>query len=116
MGASSVTGVSGPGAAANKGPHNDRDIYVPLIGPRVIVAGSVTLDSGGGFTLVFPVPLPGGFYGYSYAITPLGIDQFSTSVGGAENSNGELIQITIIGTSNKLISYMVVSVGQAVVR
>jgi len=48
MGASSVTGVSGPGAAINKGgPHNDRANYLPLTGPRVIMAGSVTLDGGG---------------------------------------------------------------------
>jgi len=115
MGASSVTGVSGPGAAANKGPHNNRDTYVPLAGPRVIMAGSATLDGGGGFTLEFPTPLPGGLYSYSYAITPLGIDRFSISVGGAENADGELVQITIIGMSGKTISYMVVSNGQAAV-
>jgi len=107
MGASSVTG-SGPGAAVNKGPHEN---YRPLAGPRIIVAGSAILDGQGGVTVVFPVPLPGGFYNYSYAITPFGVSQFSTSVGGAENADGELVQITIIGQSNRTISYMVVSNG-----
>jgi len=107
MGASSVTGV-GHGSAINKGQHNDHANYLPLAGPRVIMAGSVTLDSGGGFTLVFPTPLPGGFHNYSYAITPLGITQFSVSVGGAENVAGELVQITIIGSPSLTVSYMIV--------
>jgi len=115
MTASSVTGVSGPGAATSKGPHNNRDTYVPLAGPRVIVAGSATLDGGGGFTLEFPTPLPGGFYNYSYAVTPLGSERFSVTVGGAENAEGEIASITIIGNSNKTITYMVVSNGQAAI-
>jgi len=77
------------------------------------MAGSVTLDGGGGFTLVLPTPLPGGFHNYSYAITPLGINQFSASVGGAENAAGELVQITIIGSPNRMVSYMIVKNGMA---
>jgi hypothetical protein len=113
MGASSVTGVSGPGAAINKGPHNDRANYIPLAGPRVMMAGSVTLDGGGSFTLVFPKPLPGGFYNYSYAITYLGSVPLSATVGGAENAAGELVQITIIGSANRTVTYMVVKNGMA---
>jgi len=103
MGASSVTG-SGPGAAVNKCPHEPS-------GPKIIMAGSAILDGLGGVTVVFPVPLPGGFNNYSYAITPLGVNQFSTSVGGAENADGDLVQITIIGASSRTISYMVVRNG-----
>ena len=117
MGASSVTGVSGPGAASSKGPHNNRDTYVPLLGPRIIVAGIATLNSGGGYTLEFPDPLPGGFYSYSYICTALGVDQFAVSVGGAE-SDGYLVNLTFMGGVsgiNKSISYAVISQGQAAI-
>lgn len=81
------------------------------------MAGYAELDSGGGFTLEFPTPLPGGFYKYSYIVTPLGSDQFSVSVGGAEDSSG-LVNITImggVGGANKRVSYAVVSHGQAAI-
>ena len=43
MGATSITGISGPGAAypGVKGPGNDRNVFVPTVGPNVVAAGVV---------------------------------------------------------------------------
>lgn len=117
MGASSVTGVSGPGAAKSKGPHNNRDTYVPLLGPRIIMTGMATLDSGGGYTLEFSRPLPGSFYDYCYICTALGDTQFAVSVGGAEDED-HVVSLTFMGGVagiNKSISYMILNQGQAVI-
>jgi hypothetical protein len=47
MGATSVTGVSGFGAAdGNKGPGNGRQQFVPLRGPHVVCAGTVEVLEG----------------------------------------------------------------------
>lgn len=116
MGASSATGVSGPGAAINKGPNNNRNTYVPLAGPRIIAAGQATLNNGGGYTLYFPEPLPGGFNNYAYICTAMGVDQFPISVGGAVNAEGYVTSVTFMGGVsgfNKSISYSVISQGQA---
>lgn len=115
MGASSVTGVSGPGDATNKGQHNNRESYLSTIGPKIIIAGTATLNSGGGYTLEFPTPLEGGFYKYSYICTPLGDNQFSMSVGGAESEEG-LVSVTFMGGVsgfNKPFSYVIISQGSS---
>jgi hypothetical protein len=118
MGATSVTGT-GHGEARHKGPHNGRDIYVPLLGPRIIAAGVVTTNGGGGADVVFPEPLPGGLANYSYSFAALDSDQFPISVGGAEDDNGDLVQITILAGAegaNKNITYAVISHGNAVIN
>jgi hypothetical protein len=64
MGATSVTGVSGSGSAASpgvggRGSENMNLAVHRLIGPRVVMAGQITLDpSLGTGTVYFPV-LPG---------------------------------------------------------
>lgn len=63
MGATSVTGVSGPGSAArpgagNKGSENMNLAVHRLIGPRVVMCGHATLDDGGHAVVYFPT-LPG---------------------------------------------------------
>ncbi len=63
MGATSATGVSGPGSAAkpgvgNKGSENMNLAVHRLIGPRVVMCGEITLDVGGHGTAYFP-ELPG---------------------------------------------------------
>ena len=58
MGATSVTGVGQGAAYGNKGPHNGRDQYVPLLSPHVVAAGFADL-SGTTLTVTFPTPLPG---------------------------------------------------------
>lgn len=117
MGASSVTGVSGPGAAISKGPHNGRDTYVPLIGPRIIVAGRGVIQTGGIFDLQLQTPLPGGFNKYSYVCTPIGTDRYLISVGGAEDADGlqNLSFLTDPEHAGKEFSYAVISHGQAIV-
>ena len=115
MGASSVTGT-GHGEAVNKGPQNGRNTFVPLLGPRIMAAGITVADGGGGSTIVFPEPLPGGLGNYSYSLAALGADQFPISVGGAEDVDGNLRQITILAGVAGIganITYAVISHGNA---
>ena len=63
MGATSVTGVSGPGSAAAYGAGNKGSEHMALgvhrlIGPRVVGCGDVDLDASGFGLVVFPA-LPG---------------------------------------------------------
>ena len=52
MGAYSVTGISGAGAAQlQKGPGNGRNQFVPLASPGVVLAGTVTAAAGGTLTV-----------------------------------------------------------------
>jgi hypothetical protein len=64
MGATSVTGLSGPGSAAKYGAGNKGSEHMALgvhrlIGPRVVGCSDVTLDASGLGIVVFPA-LPGG--------------------------------------------------------
>ncbi len=64
MGATSVTGVSGPGSASAYGAGNKGSEHMALgvhrlIGPRVVGAGDVVLDGSGHGLVVYP-SLPGG--------------------------------------------------------
>jgi hypothetical protein len=59
MGATSVTGVSGPGSAAKQGGGNKGSEHMSLavhhlIGPRVVMCGHATLDEDGTGTVYFP--------------------------------------------------------------
>ncbi len=59
MGASSVTGVSGPGSAAEQGKGNKGSEHMSLgvhrlIGPRVVMCGDVMLNGGGHATVYYP--------------------------------------------------------------
>lgn len=63
MGATSVTGVSGPGSAAapgvgNKGSENMNLAVHRLIGPRVVMCGTDTVAGSGHATIYYPT-LPG---------------------------------------------------------
>lgn len=69
MGATSVTGKGKGAGYANKGPHNGRDVYVPLLSPHVVAAGFVTL-SGGVATVTLPTALTGSNAGYGVILTP----------------------------------------------
>lgn len=59
MGASSVTGVSGPGEGVGKGPGNGRNTFVPLNAPRIMAAGAILTDDEGGATIEFVPAIPG---------------------------------------------------------
>lgn len=69
MGATSVTGKGKGAGYANKGPHNGRDVYVPLLSPHVVAAGFVTLASGVA-TVTLPTALNGSNAGYAVILTP----------------------------------------------
>jgi hypothetical protein len=49
MGATSVTGVSGKGAAVpTRGPGNNRNQYVSLLDPHIVYSGNITFESSEG--------------------------------------------------------------------
>jgi hypothetical protein len=59
MGATSVTGVSGPGSAAEQGAGNKGSEHMSLavhhlIGPRVVMCGHATLNEDGTGTVYYP--------------------------------------------------------------
>jgi hypothetical protein len=112
MGASSVTGISGPGSSEGgfRGPGNGRNEYVSLISPHVITAGVVTL-SGGVATVSFPASLSSGNANYVVILTDA-TALHPASVGTTTNdSNGNFASFVVNGTGSDVINYIVVSVG-----
>jgi hypothetical protein len=62
MGATTTTGTVPPnngagGAWANKGPGNNRNVFVPLETPHVVCAGTITTATNAA-TVTFPTALP----------------------------------------------------------
>lgn len=107
MTASSVTGIGiGNGATPASTP-------VLTTAPKILAAGQVTTDGGGGRTVTFPTPLPAPFAIFTTAF-------FATSgearVGWATDSNGDLANITVVGDASSGYFYMVVSAGVVVQR
>lgn len=71
MGATSITGVGGPGAAfpGQKGPQNNRNVFQPLAGPHVVIAG--VMDAVPGLnTYFFTKPLTKSEVNYIVLLTP----------------------------------------------
>lgn len=71
MGATSITGVGGPGAAfpGQKGPQNNRNVFQPLAGPHVVIAG--VMDAVPGLnTYFFTKPLTKSKVNYIVLLTP----------------------------------------------
>ena len=108
MGATSVTGV-GPGDAfpGIKGPGNGRNIYVSLLTPHVVKAGSATLASGTA-TVTFSSALSGSEANYVVMVT-------STTSAAAfvgtktDDSDGNFISFVITGTGTDVIMWSVIS-------
>ena len=120
MGATSVTGVSGHGSAEGhgvKGPHNGRDIYLPIVGPHVVCAGNVTLSAGAA-----QVDLPDGFVkgshtGYSVFLQPINgaVNANETVVVAmVDDSDGNFDFFTVAGTGTEVVMWMVVKNGYGV--
>jgi hypothetical protein len=111
MGASSVTGISGPGSAEglNKGPGNGRNQYVPLVSPHVIAAGTVTLSSN---TAVVELPKPAAQPASGYAILVTGSTAAAYITGSSNDATtGGLTNFTIHGGSTDSVSYAIVQAG-----
>lgn len=116
MGATSVTGLSGRGSAEGKGvkgPHNNRDIYLPVVGPHVIHSGRVTL-AGGVATVHFPAPLVGSQSMYNVVLTCINgsVNTNETVVSVMHNNtDGNFDYFSIAGTGTQVVMWMVVKNG-----
>lgn len=108
MGATSVTGVSGPGTSqgSQKGSQFASLGVSRLIGPRVVLAGQVTLDGGGNATVNFPDigGVAGDYVGFA--------TNTNAAIANAVNVTGlTTTSITLVGTAGHVVNYMVVKVG-----
>ena len=107
MGATSVTGVSGPGAVdgIQKGSEHMSLGVNKLIGPRVVAAGTATIGGGGTVTVNIPV-LAGSASDY---------------VGIAVDTNGTVAAVNVTalttssialkGTATHVVNWMIVKAG-----
>jgi hypothetical protein len=109
MGATSVTGVGQGAAWGNKGPHNGRDQYVPLLSPHVVIAGTVTV-AGGTTAVVFPAALPGAPTNYAVVATAA---SGSTAITITKAGSTTFTGFTITG-ANVAHDYIVVTAGLGV--
>lgn len=98
MGATSVTGTGNGAAYGQKGPHNNRDQYVPLTSPHVVDAGSITL-SGGTATYHFPHAMP---YSKTYY-----------SVVATASSGSTAITVTKVDTSSAFTHFTITGANTA---
>jgi hypothetical protein len=58
MSASTVTGKGGGAAYGQKGPSNNRDQFIPLAGPHIVIAGATLVTGGSTQKVIFPIALP----------------------------------------------------------
>lgn len=110
MGATSVTGVSGPGSVRGKqkgSPHDSLGVS-RLIGPRVVSAGSATLDGAGTVTIDFPDI--GGVAG-DYIAIAVSNDPVANAVNVTALTT---TSITLLGNANDPVSYAIIKVGLGV--
>lgn len=107
MGATSVTGVSGPGTSqgTQKGSQFASLGVSRLIGPRVVLAGQGTLDVGGNLTVDFP-DIGGVVADYVGFATSTGVAAAAVNVTGLTTTS-----ITLLGTAGNVVNYMVVKAG-----
>src|SRR5689334_19934187 len=97
MGATSVTGTGlGSADGHNKGPHNGRDLFVPLQSAHVVAAGTGTLGSGT-LAVTFPTPISGGAAGNVALAESLTGNRARVSA-KTNDGDGNLESITITGT------------------
>jgi hypothetical protein len=112
MGATSVTGVSGAGAANNnKGPSNGRNAFVPLVCPHIVAAGLAEL-SGTTLTVTFPVALAGGYAKYAVILTSAEASTTPAQVTTlTDNDDDDFESFQITNASGKDTFWMVVNRG-----
>lgn len=106
MGANQGTeGVSGPGAATNKGPGNNRNQFVSLLDPHIVLHGTLQLDGSGDGIYMFPSTL-----------TSLPPERLSVIIAGKANTvekiiedgTGNMIGFITVGANNAIVDFMVV--------
>jgi hypothetical protein len=104
MGATSVTGVSGPGSVAGhqKGSEHMSLGVEKLIGPRVVAAGSATIGGGGTVNVDYPT-LTGAASDYivvasdtNAVVAAVNVTAFSTS------------QLTLKGTAAHVVNWAII--------
>jgi hypothetical protein len=110
MSATSVTGVSGPGSASqpgvgNKGSDNMSLAVHRLIGPRVVMAGNITLDDDG-HGIVDYATLPGVVGDYGITLTKA--DSSTTPYYGGFTTS----RFGITGGANQDVTWTVVKTGR----
>lgn len=111
MGASSVTGVSGPGSVMGKQKGSDHmSLGVDkLVGTRVVAAGRVTLASGVA-TVTFPKPLSGSQS--NYVVIPHAYN--STTVARAtaltDDASSNFTSFALAGGTTDVVHYIVVKI------
>jgi hypothetical protein len=111
MGASSVTGISGPGSVAGnqKGSEHMSLGVNKLIGPRVVAAGSQTLS---GTTGTVEIPALTGVVGdYIVMLTGVSTTEAYISTNLAAVSSTDTWNFTITGGSGEVVNWMVVKKG-----
>lgn len=114
MGATSVTGVGlGAADAGVKGPHNNRDYYVPLVGPHVVCSGRVTLVAGAA-TVYFPSALEGSQSLYNVMLTAVNVAVNASEtvvVSMNDDVDGNFDNFVVAGTAAEVVMWMVVKNG-----
>ena len=111
MGATSVTGKGIGAAYNNKGPHNGRDVYVPLVSPHVVAAGHATTAGGGTIAVVFPTALPNAPTSYAVIVTAADTGATTTGYVSAKAGSTTFTGFTITGHASKIYAWVVVTVG-----
>ena len=111
MGATSVTGVSGAGSVAGiqKGSEHMSLGVSKLIGPKVVMAGSVTLSGTTG-TVQFPAPV-GAVGDYIVMLTPTSSTLAYVSTGLATVASTSDWSFTVTGGSGAVVNWTVVKTG-----
>ena len=111
MGASSVTGISGPGSVAGnqKGSEHMSLGVHKLIGPRVVAAGAETLSGTTG-TVEIPA-LAGAVTDYIVMLTGVSATEAYLSTGLAAVASTDTWNFTITGGSGEVVNWMVVKKG-----
>ena len=109
MGATSVTGTGKGAAFNNKGPHNGRDQFVPLLSPHVVLAGNITLTGTTG-TVTFVAPMPSSKTNYVVMVTATSGTTLPV-VTTKTDVNSLFTSFVITGGSGSTNDYMVCTVG-----
>ena len=111
MGATSVTGVSGPGTASGftRGSEHMSLVVTKLIGPKVVMAGNITLTGTTG-TVQFPAPV-GATTDYVVMLTANSstLPYVSTALATVANTSDWSFIVT--GGNNAVVNWCVVKTG-----
>lgn len=111
MGATSVTGVSGPGSVAGnqKGSEHMSLGVNKLIGPKVVACGLETLV---GTTAVIEVPAPTGVVGdYGVFLQTDSATAAYVSIAMAAVTGSDAWGFTVTAASNAVVNWMLVKTG-----